>query len=513
MVQKSTKAHDLIRTNVAALILVTVPLIAIVAMAIWAITSEHLASRARAMDAARYGASVVGKQVETAFKAALQHRLLAKSAHIADSQDPVGMLHRMGRIDTSSFTVLFEDDVRVFPPLESTAILWNEKVYLSQIESALKRARTLANSTDIGVATSARPTEQPVFVACKRILQTQVLCTAIPLPALKNTVIQKLANAKPVITQTFRLIDPKGTLHFLAKTNDLITADTIDLDLAGPLEGWRLRADANTNATNTYALLMAAIIGPVIVAWGFGLWSLVRRQSDAVRQHKERAEGAARLSHDLRTPIANLAIYVDLISRHGKNMPAIMRCCKALDEEITRLAIIAESTLRRSRGLPPQSTTRAGVEADHVIQTLVSRYKPLMEKSGCTITFNAGAPSAIVGDQTALERILVNLIDNARAHAGGANVQVSTKKSADQLVLTIDDDGRSPSSQSDHVTANHGLGLKVIEELTQSCGGAFKPMIEASGSQFEVALPTLATTHYEVKPNEPITNSNPACRG
>ena len=58
---------------------------------------------------------------------------------------------------------------------------------------------------------------------------------------------------------------------------------------------------------------------------------------------------ATRLSHDLRTPLANLKLYAELISRKADGAPELDRYCKVLTEEVDRLDQLAGETIFAAR--------------------------------------------------------------------------------------------------------------------------------------------------------------------
>ncbi|MEO1204822.1 MAG: HAMP domain-containing sensor histidine kinase [Pseudomonadota bacterium] len=477
------------RLSAIAVGLVTVPLIIIAAMAVRTIVSDKAASKALAIEAAQQVARSYAVQLQTAIVPVVSDRLATLQAALSGVNEPIGFLRRLVHERTPPFVVLIDDERRVYPPEDPSSLLFQERQELAQIESGLSAAMEKTTIQATGSAWAVF-LDEPTLITCGHVDTTRVICIASMLHELRQTIDDVLTGQASETRQPVELRDPWDQRRWPLNEPPTSDTHTVRHDLTDSFAGWKIHVDIKA-ATGAATSPILAIVVPVALGCSLALLALVRFQSGATRQHRMRAESAARLSHDLRTPIANLALYVELIARHGRDNAAVARCCKALEEEIERLAFIADTTVRRSRGLAQTKAISAPVGADEVVANIVSRYKPLMEKSGCTLAFDAGAPAAVVDDKTALERILINLIDNARSHAEGANVKVLTRGSHNDVLLTIVDDGPRTSSNPRPHNSGHGLGLKVVEELAQSRGGTFKAFIQSTGSRFEVVLPSI----------------------
>lgn len=477
----------MLRQNALAVILVTVPLLIITAMSIRTVVLDRAAAQSLATQAVRDVLDVHAAQLAGAIGRFSAKKLKDVNTKLSKSQDPLLFLRGIVHESSPAFASLFEDGRRIFPPEDAAAQLWQERRALSHLGTTLALARERSKTKSAGTAWG-RLGEAAALVTCDDVGAGRTLCVVATQDELQATLDAILEKIRRSLPQPAVLIDPWGHQQWPLQTT-ATTEPSTTLDLAEPLESWKIRASVSATSGSA-ALLVAAMVVSITAGWGVALVLLLRQQVDAARQHRARAESTARLSHDLRTPIANLAIYVDLIDRHGHDNAAITRCCKALKEEVARLAIIAERTLQRSRGEAPPAEQGALVSVDWIVTNLTARYAPLMASAGCSISFDAGAPAAMVDDQTTLERIVINLLDNARLHASGAKVKVATQQASDGILLTICDDGVRENSQTHESSASNGLGLKVVEELARSRGGTFLASIDKAGSRFEISLPS-----------------------
>lgn len=475
------------RQNAKLAVLVLVPVLIIAAMAIRTVVLDRAAAESMAAKAFHEVLKAHAARLGAGIERFAADNLKIVSRYLAASDDPVMALRGIMHESSPAFAALFDDTGRIFPPEDDTAQLWQERRALSHLNPAVASASKLTDANGTGIAWG-RLGDGATLVACEKSVASRTLCIAATQDEFRPVLERVFAKASEDLPYPVLLIDPWGSQQWpleQATTQEPVTTH----DLGNPLKGWKLRASVSATSGNA-VLAIPAMVGLITAGWGVALVLLLRQQVEAARQYRTRAESAARLSHDLRTPIANLEIYVDLVGRHGRENESIRRCCEALQEEIARLAIIAERTLQRSRGKAPPASQGPLVSVDGVLGNLTVRYASLMASAGCSLAFEPGAPSALVDDQTSLERIVINLFDNARLHAKGSRVTIATRQESDCIVLTICDDGERRVSQTTGNSERAGLGLKVVEEIALSRRGAFRASIDKAGSRFEISLPS-----------------------
>jgi signal transduction histidine kinase len=133
----------------------------------------------------------------------------------------------------------------------------------------------------------------------------------------------------------------------------------------------------------------------------------------------------------------------------------------------------------------------------HVADTLRARATEL----GATITAAIPADLSAHGDPDGIERIVLNLVDNALRH-GGKHVRVSiaARRGGDRVTLTVGDSGRGVPEQHrariferfhrgdadlDRERRGSGLGLAIASELAHAMGGS---LVLDGGSTFVLEL-------------------------
>jgi two-component system OmpR family sensor kinase len=161
-----------------------------------------------------------------------------------------------------------------------------------------------------------------------------------------------------------------------------------------------------------------------------------------------------------------------------------------LQSDTARMADLIESLLALSR----EDVARA--PDDIVRLDLLARQQGENDR---TLTIHAREPVPVRGDPEALERALVNLLENARHHgpAGGA-ITVIAEQENGTARLSVSDDGPGPARadssavferfwRGDHGRRGSGLGLAIVRATAERHGGA----VSVDGSRFTIELPAL----------------------
>jgi len=219
-------------------------------------------------------------------------------------------------------------------------------------------------------------------------------------------------------------------------------------------------------------LLAAVLAGLAVVAL---VW-----QSE--RLARQRAQFAAAAAHELRTPLAGLRMYGEMLSE-GLGAPDRAReYAGTIAAEAERLGRVVANVLgytRLERGTLRVEPVTGDLAA--VVGTIVDRHRPALERAGAAVALvtESGLPAARF-DPDALHQIVHNLLDNAERHTRDATdrrIEVALRRAASGVTLTVGDHGpglpggaprRAPRSQ----TAGLGLGLRLVEALARAQGGA-----------------------------------------
>ncbi len=225
--------------------------------------------------------------------------------------------------------------------------------------------------------------------------------------------------------------------------------------------------------------------------------------ADAVQARIEReTRFASDVSHELRSPITALTAAVEVLDARRADLPE--RSQQALDvvvSQVRRFDTMVLDLLELSRlDVGAGDLHREELVLGDVVERIARRHG----FGSVPVLVGPGGDRAVLVDKRRLERIVANLLDNARLHAGGP-VAVTIDGGPDGSVrLAVEDAGPGVSaSEKAHIferfargTAGRsraggtGLGLALVREHARSHGGdAWVEDRVGGGARFVVRFP------------------------
>jgi len=213
----------------------------------------------------------------------------------------------------------------------------------------------------------------------------------------------------------------------------------------------------------------------------------------------------ASASHELRAPLARLRMALELALEPNAQLeePRRAQLLGDASADIDELDGLVADVLIASRAQrPPDQRAFEPVELAALVRAEAER-----AQAPCTIAAGLEAAAATVrGDSRMLVRLLRNLIDNARKHAGGSGLELALRRDGGELVLRVLDRGPGvPEAERERIfepfyrPAGHregqgggvGLGLSLVADIARMHGGSARhhPR-EGGGSAIEVRLPS-----------------------
>ena len=217
-------------------------------------------------------------------------------------------------------------------------------------------------------------------------------------------------------------------------------------------------------------------------------------------------EMAARLAHQIRTPLSSTMLYVDQL-RIDIDSEKRQRICEALSAQLSQTERLISSMLGFVRG---SSRDFKPTSIESILELAVCGCDARIERDNTTLTIDLKDPGLeVLGDATELASVIGNVIDNAIAACGIAGQiklwagQVSDKT----LLIQVTDNGSGiPVEALEQVfdpffttRANGtGLGLAVLASVVQQHGGTVHAANHAGGgAEFSILLPIFKQTEVE----------------
>lgn len=373
-----------------------------------------------------------------------------------------------------ALVVVFDDaGTRVFPEPQEVP-LFAEAQYLQLGRTRLAEARTKATAhrDQIVWAGTLSDVETPM-AACQARDDLTVCLLLQSAPLLKH------AGEQPLETLGAETAPPDGVERVRAPLAEPYSGFAVAVDYPPiPSRGWRG---------------LALMLGPTALGTGLAAWLLFLAQRTVLDSERRRQRLLAEMSHELRTPLANLRLYSDMLTRDSKDADRVQRYARVIEKEAAHLSDIVDNTLIVTvRGGSPRRTPSMGV-ADQVVVSVLDRYGPsLIGQARPQLDLQAAGTLRF--DRDVFERVLVNVLDNARKHAPGTDLRIATRRKGETLELEICDTGptrdtspkRAPRPKD---TTGFGLGLGACQTMAEQAGGRFRPDITPQGSRFILELP------------------------
>lgn len=203
------------------------------------------------------------------------------------------------------------------------------------------------------------------------------------------------------------------------------------------------------------------------------------------------------VSHELRTPLTTLTTSVEVLGRHAHELPdRSRRALSLITAELEHLRRLLDDLLALAR-------TEAGLHQDDPervsVRALVTH--TLIDSQRRTDLLTVESDSIVSVHKRALERVFLNLMNNADQHAGGL-VGIGVRRDGQIAVIDVDDAGpgiapadrerifeRFTTGEVGRKTGT-GLGLALVAEtLAAHHGRVACTDRPGGGARFTVTLP------------------------
>ena len=224
---------------------------------------------------------------------------------------------------------------------------------------------------------------------------------------------------------------------------------------------------------------------------------------------RQKTELVSNVSHELRTPLTAIEGYVEMLrdGDYGDLPPDVDDVLEIVERGATRLRELIENLLVLSRSESPAvGRVRSRVDLRGVIDDAVTLLTPEAVAGSVALRSDLGRmPVHVVGDPTALERAVLNVVSNAvKFTPAGGRVVVSLVVRGALAVVVVADSGigigadeqarvfdrfyRAPNASGRGIRGT-GLGLAITRSILEDHGGAVRlASVEGQGTTVELTI-------------------------
>lgn len=211
--------------------------------------------------------------------------------------------------------------------------------------------------------------------------------------------------------------------------------------------------------------------------------SFNRMAADLAALDQDRAEALAGISHDIRTPLTRLRMEIEM-------SPVDAATRDSMADEIDRIDAIVRQFVEFAQ---PAGGGRGGcaerIDVASAVRSVLDGFRNGPDAARLDVVEAVAPGVAWRGAPNTLERILANLVENARRYGaspdGRTRLEVGARRSGRGLELTVRDRGAGvPSDQLERLLrpftrvdternrhGGSGLGLAIVARLARRHGG------------------------------------------
>ena len=202
------------------------------------------------------------------------------------------------------------------------------------------------------------------------------------------------------------------------------------------------------------------------------------------------------VSHELRTPLTALLAEASIIEAGLDRLsPDARRAGELLVADVRRLRVLVDDLMELSRfDAKAEQAELEPTDLGHAVQAIVTARLP------SAAVHTSDEPIVVAADVRRLDRIVGNLLDNARQHAPDASVEVGVGAEGGDAFVTVADRGPGVSpdalarlfdrfykADASRHAGSSGLGLAIAAEHAALLGGALRAANRLGGG-LEVTL-------------------------
>jgi two-component system, OmpR family, sensor kinase len=216
---------------------------------------------------------------------------------------------------------------------------------------------------------------------------------------------------------------------------------------------------------------------------------------------------SADASHELQTPLTILKGELEVALRSTRTPEEYQATLESGLEEVDRIAALVEGLLLLARAEAGMlKMDRQAVDLGQVLEEVYQRLKPLADSHGIELRLGPIEPLSIQGDGERLQRMVLNLVDNAIKYTGPqGRVTLTLQRDGNWASILVSDTGTGiPVGEQEHIfqafyrtpearsqaERGTGLGLSIARSIAVAHGGTIRlDSAPGRGSTFDMRIP------------------------
>jgi len=312
---------------------------------------------------------------------------------------------------------------------------------------------------------------------------------------------QRLAAGAPAL--------PVGDLSVGGPTNSVVGGRSFRLDAAAVRGGRFVVATSTAEATSVRdtLFLIEGVLTPILLLALFLAASIIGRRAATPieRSRLRQLEFTADASHELRTPLSVIEAEIGLALSTKRSATGYREALERVASESKRLRTIVEDLLWLARlDSLPKDPPHEAVDLARIAKVCADRFSALALREDLVISSSevGSFPALVLAPADWLDRLVSVLLDNACRYTGaGGRVEIVVSASADDVSLTVDDNGPGIAEEereqimerfhrASSVPGGAGLGLSIANTVVRATDGEWAvSAAPLGGARFQASWP------------------------
>ena len=213
------------------------------------------------------------------------------------------------------------------------------------------------------------------------------------------------------------------------------------------------------------------------------------------------------VAHELRTPLAVSKTNLEVALMSPMVEESLKKSLESTVEELDRISEIINNLLSLSASIRPERIEFGNVDLGTVVQSAMRKLQPLAESKQLELEVRMSERRVVLGNVTALEQIVMNVIKNAISYTSRTGRILITLEPVhpDRMEFSVQDSGKGiarkdlfrifePYYRADpsrrRGEGGSGLGLTIVSELVKLHNGRITVRsAEGRGTTVTILLP------------------------
>lgn len=292
-----------------------------------------------------------------------------------------------------------------------------------------------------------------------------------------------------------RIISRRRAIYLVITLGVCTLAAAIALNISWVILNWRQGIELVLGGILFLALIAGVVLNTIF---------LVRE----IRRNEQHDSFINAVTHELKTPIASIRLYLQTLQRRDVNEPQRREFYQSMLQDTERLLHTVEQVLKAGEAAQKKAPARVSVAFDALVQECLDLARVRHHLSDGTVEYceslDGDGSASVVGDPDQLRTAVSNLLDNAVKYSPGeVHISVELEAPDKQVILRVRDRGVGiPQHELKRIFKRFyrvgqrslaqikgtGLGLFIVRSIARRHGGNVYAQSEGAGKGTTVTL-------------------------